>query len=461
MAVTVAVADALEALRTGFRGRIIESGDAGYEDARKLYNAMIDKRPRVIAQCADVADVIAAVKTGRETGLDVAVRCGGHSGPGLGSVDDGLVIDLSLLRGVIVEPKEASAQVLGGTLLGEVDHAAAAFGLAAPFGIISTTGVGGLTLGGGVGNLTRTLGLSIDNLIEADVVLADGSFVTAGESKHEDLFWALRGGGGNFGIVTRFAFRLTNLPTVVAGPVLWTLDRGAEVLSWYRDFIGSAPDELNGWFGFLTVPPAPPFPEELQLQKVAGILWCWAGDPDDADEALAEARALKPDLDGVQPMPSAAINAAFDPIYPAGDQWYWRSHTVTEISDDAVAKNMEFAQTLPTWKCTTHLYPISGAAARVGRGDTAWPARDGGWVQVIVGVDADAANAELVTTWAKAYSEAVQPYAAGGGYVNMIMDEGEDRVRAIYGLNYDRLARIKAQYDPDNLFHVNQNIKPA
>src|SRR5436190_16392444 len=302
MAVSVAVADAVEALRTGFRGRIIESGEAGYDEARKLYNGMIDKRPRAIAQCADVADVIAAVKTGRETGLDVAVRGGGHNGPGLGSVDDGLVIDLSLLRGVIVEPKEATAQVLGGTLLGEVDHAMGGFGLAAPFGIISTTGVGGLTLGGGVGNLTRTLGLSIDNLLEVDVVLADGSFVTANETKHPDLFWALRGGGGNFGVVTRFAFRLSPIPTVVAGPMLWTLDRGAEILSSYRDFLGSAPDELNGWFGFLTVPPAPPFPEELQLQKVAGILWCWAGDPADADETLAPLRALEPDLDGVQPM---------------------------------------------------------------------------------------------------------------------------------------------------------------
>src|SRR5437764_1693943 len=252
MAVTVAVADALEALRTGFRGRIIESGDAGYEDARKLYNAMIDKRPRVIAQCADVADVIAAVKTGRETGLDVAVRCGGHSGPGLGSVDDGLVIDLSLLRGVIVEPKEASAQVLGGTLLGEVDHAAAAFGLGAPFGIISTTGVGGLTLGGGVGNLTRTLGLTIDNLLGADVVLADGSVVHASEDENADLFWALRGGGGNFGIVTRFEFRLSPIAGVVAGPTLWTLDKAPEILAWYRDFMATAPETLNGWFAFLT-----------------------------------------------------------------------------------------------------------------------------------------------------------------------------------------------------------------
>src|SRR3954468_13864322 len=286
--------DLAESLGAGFRGRLVGTDDADYDGVRQLYNAMIDKRPRLIARCQTAADVIAAVNAGREAGLDIAVRGGGHNGPGLGSVDDGLVLDLTELRGVIVDPGERVAHVLGGTLLGEVDHATQAFGLVAPFGIISTTGVGGLTLGGGVGNLTRTLGLSIDNLIEADVVLADGSFVTANEKKHADLFWALRGGGGNFGVVTRFAFRLTELPTIVGGPMLWTLDRGAEVLSWYRDFIPDAPNELNAWFGFMTVPPAPPFPEELQLQKVAGVVFTWAGDPADADEALAPARALQP-----------------------------------------------------------------------------------------------------------------------------------------------------------------------
>jgi FAD binding domain-containing protein/berberine-like enzyme len=450
-----------ETLEAGFRGRLIGSKDPDYDTARALFNAMIDKRPRLVAQCADAADVIAAVKAARDADVPVAIRGGGHNGPGLGSVDDGLVIDLSQLRGVIVDPDARIAHVLGGTLLGEVDHATQPFGLVAPFGIISTTGVGGLTLGGGVGNLTRTLGLSIDNLLAADVVLADGSFVTASEDRHDDLFWALRGGGGNFGVVTRFAFRLAPIPTVVAGPMLWPVDRGDEILAWYRDFIRTAPDELNAWFGFMTVPPADPFPPELQLQKVAGVVFCWTGDPGHADVALAAARSLRPALDGVMPLPPAAINGAFDPIYPAGDQWYWRSHIVTEIADEAVAQNLEFARTLPTWKCTTHLYPIDGAAARVDSGATAWPNREGGWVQVIVGVDPDPANAALVTDWARSYSEALQPHVAGPGYVNMMMDEGEDRVRATYGPNYDRLARVKAQYDPDNVFHVNQNIKPA
>jgi FAD/FMN-containing dehydrogenase len=463
MAVTVAVADAVEALRSTFRGPIVQPEDPEYDLARKLYNAMIDKRPRVIAQCVDVADVIAAVRTGRETGLDVAVRCGGHSGPGLGSVDDGLVIDLSLLRGVIVDPKTSTAQVLGGTLLGEADHAAAAFGLAAPFGIISTTGVGGLTLGGGVGNLARTLGLTIDNLLGADVVLADGSLVHASEDENADLFWALRGGGGNFGIVTRFEFRLSPVAGVVAGPALWTLDKSAEILAWYRDFMATAPEMLNGWFAFLTVPPVDPFPEHLRLQKMCGVLWCWAGRPSEADEAFAPVRDLKPDLDGIQPMPLPVLNSAFDGLYPPGQQWYWRTDLVKDIPDAAIEKHVDFAERMPTPQSTMHLYPVDGAASRVGGGDTAWPNREARWNQTIVGVDPDPAKKDELREWAVAYWEALHPYSAGGTYVNMMMgDEAvEDRVRGAYGANYERLAQIKAKYDPDNFFHVNQNIRPA
>jgi hypothetical protein len=380
----------------------------------------------------------------------------------LSSVDDGLVIDLSEMRGVIVDPKARIAQVLGGTLLGEIDHATQPFGLVAPFGIISTTGVGGLTLGGGVGNMTRTLGLSIDNLVEADVVLADGSFVTANEDEHGDLFWALRGGGGNFGVVTRFAFRLTPVETVVAGPTLWPLERSAEILSWYRDFIRNAPEELNGFFAFLTVPPAPPFPDDLQLQKVCGVVWNWAGSPDEADGIFAEVRELQPVLDGIQPMPLAALNGAFDAVYPHGDQWYWRSDVVSEIPDEAVAAHVQFAETMPSWKSTMHLYPIDGAASRVGNTDTPWAYRDARWAQVIVGVDPDPAKADELRSWTVDYWDALHPHSAGGGYVNFLGEgEGQDRVRATYGDNYDRLARVKAQYDPENLFRVNQNIEPA
>jgi len=459
--VLAADAELVEALDPDFRGRLIGAEDPDYDVARKLFNAMIDKRPRLIAQCVDAADVIAAVNVAREAGLDVAVRGGAHSGPGLSSVDDGLVVDLSALRGVVVDPESRVAHVLGGTLLGEVDHATHAFGLAAPFGIISTTGVGGLTLGGGVGNLTRTLGLSIDNLLEVDVVLADGRFVTANEDKHPDLFWGLRGGGGNFGVVTRFAFRLSPVSTVVAGPTLWPLDRAAEILSWYRDFIRQAPEELNGWFAFLTVPPAPPFPEELQLEKMCGIVWCWSGPEEEANAVLEPVRKLQPALDGIQPMPLPAINAAFDGIYPHGDQWYWRSDVVSEIPDQAVEAHVDHAKELPTSKCTMHLYPIDGEATRTGADETAWPKRDGGWVQVMVGVDPDPANRELVTGWCKSYWEAVHPYSAGGSYVNMMMEEGDDRIRSTYGANYERLAKVKSEYDPDNLFHVNQNIRPG
>ena len=459
--VLTADAEVAEALGAHCRGRLIGREDPDYDTARKLYNAMIDKRPGLIAQCLDAADVIAAVNVARDAGLDIAVRCGGHNGPGLGSVDDGLVIDLSALRGVIVDPEARVAHVLGGTLLGEVDHATHAFGLAAPFGIISTTGVGGLTLGGGVGHMTRTLGLSIDNLVAADVVLADGSFVTANEEQHSDLFWALRGGGGNFGVVTRFAFRLSPVSTVVAGPTLWPLDRAAEILSWYREFQPSAPDELNGFFAFLSVPPGPPFPEELHLQKVCGVVWCWAGAQDKADEALAPVRKLQPILDGVQPLPLPALNSAFDAVYPAGDQWYWRADVVSEIPDEAVEAHVQFAERMPTWKSTMHLYPIDGAVTRAGAEETAWASRDGGWVQVMVGVDPDPANRDLVTEWAVDYWDTLHPYSAGGSYVNMMMEEGEDRVRATYGSNYERLARVKAEYDPDNLFHVNQNIRPS
>jgi FAD/FMN-containing dehydrogenase len=330
-----------------------------------------------------------------------------------------------------------------------------------PFGIISTTGVGGLTLGGGVGQMTRKLGLSIDNLVEADVVLADGSFVTANEKQHPNLFWALRGGGGNFGVVTRFAFRLSPPSTVVAGPTLWPLERSAEILSWYREFISKAPEELNGFFAFLTVPPGPPFPEELHMQKMCAVVWCWSGEPEEADSALAEARELQPVLDGIQPMPLSVLNSAFDALYPHGEQWYWRADVVTEIPNEAVAEHVRFGEALPTWKSTMHLYPIDGAAARVGADETAWTQRDGGWVQVMVGVDPEPENRDLVTDWCVAYWEALHPYSAGGSYVNMMMEEGDDRVRASYGANYDRLAQVKAEYDPRNLFHVNQNIKPA
>ena len=274
-------------LQSILRGPVVVPGSPEYDETRKLYNAMIDKKPAVIARCKDAADVISAIKFGHENSLTVAVRGGGHNGGGLGSVDNGLMIDLSLMRGVRVDPETRTAQVAGGAQFGDVDHATHAFGLAVPAGIISTTGVGGLTLGGGVGHLTRKYGLTIDNLLSADIVLADGSFVTASADKNKDLFWAVRGGGGNFGVVTSFTFRLHPVSTVVAGPTFWPMEDAAEVLKFYREFIGKAPEELNGFFAFLTVPNGPPFPEELRLKKVAGVVWCYLGSPQDAETLLA------------------------------------------------------------------------------------------------------------------------------------------------------------------------------
>lgn len=453
---------AVDELRGQLRGEVLTPTERGYEEARALYNAMIERRPALIARCTSTADVVAALRFARDRRLDVAVRGGGHNGAGLGSVDGGLVVDLRDLRDVRVDPGNRTATVQGGALIGDLDRAANASGLATPAGIISTTGVGGLTLGGGHGYLTRKHGLTIDNLLAAEVVLADGRVVTASESEHPDLFWALRGGGGNFGVVTSFTLRLHPVASVLAGPTLWPLEAAGDLLRWYRAFLPNAPEDVYGFFAFLTVPPAPPFPPELHLRKVCGVVWCCTGARAQADEAFAAAsRVAKPLLHGVQEMPYPALQGAFDPLYPAGDQWYWRGDFVIEIPDQAIAKHLEFAERLPSVQSTMHLYPIDGAARRVGRTDTAFSYRDARWSQVIVGVDHDPARAAALKAWTVEYWEALHPWSAGGGYVNFMMDEGQERVQATYRDNYERLARVKAAYDPENVFHVNQNIRPA
>jgi FAD/FMN-containing dehydrogenase len=303
--------------------------------------------------------------------------------------------------------------------------------------------------------------LSIDNLLAVDVVLADGRFVTASAKENEDLFWAVRGGGGNFGVVTSFEFRLHALSTVVAGPTLWPLDRAAEVMKWYREFIVKAPPELNGFFAFLTVPPGPPFPEHLHLQKMCGVVWCYAGDPAQADKILEPVRALNPALYGVGPMPYPVLQSAFDALYPPGHQWYWRADFVNELSDEAIALHVEHGSQMPTMQSSMHMYPIDGAVHRVGRKDTPFDYRDAKWASVIVGVDPDPANRDRITAWCKNYWDALHPYSAGGAYVNFMMDEGQDRVQATYREHYPKLAKIKQKFDPGNLFRVNQNIKPA
>jgi hypothetical protein len=452
-------------LATELRGELLTPADSGYDDARAVYNAMIDRRPAAIARVRDAVDVIACVRFARAHGVTLAVRGGGHNAAGLGVADDALVVDLSALRSTTVDPRARTVRVDAGCTWGDVDHATVGFGMATPSGFLASTGVAGLTLGGGIGYLSRRFGLTVDNLLSADVVLADGSFVTADEHTHPDLFWALRGGGGNFGIVTSFTFRCHDIGergTIIGGPVLYDFADTAAVMRWYRELVPALPEELSGWLGLITIPPAPPFPEQLWGRKACAIVWCYTGSHDRADEILEPIRSFgSPLLVGVAPMPFTALQSAFDGLYPAGLQWYWRADFFTEITDTAIDVHTSYGSQLPTGHSTMHLYPIDGAAARVPAEATAFAYRDGGWAGVIVGVDPDPANAQLISGWARDYWTDLHPTSAGGAYVNFLMDEGADRVRAAYRGNYERLAEIKRRYDPDNTFRINQNIPPA
>ena len=354
-------------------------------------------------------------------------------------------------------------RVEGGCTLDKLDHTTHAFGSVVPSGIISSTGVGGITLGGGLGHFTRQCGLSIDNLLEADVVLADDRLVKTSTTENEDLFWAIRRGGGNFGVVTSFLFRSYSISTVYAGPMLWELSDDKPVMRWYQRFIKKAPDYISGFFAFLTVPPGPPFPEHLHLKKMCGIVWCYTGPPEDAEHTLAPIRQAYPpalDLVGMRPVP--ALQRMFDGLTQPGHQYYWKADFVNEVSDEAIGIHLHFAEQMPTALSTMHRYPINGAAARVPADATAWAYRDATWSMVILGVDPDPANKTLITDWAKEYWQALHPYSAGGAYVNFLMDEaqGAERVKATYGANYPRLVEINTKYDPNNLFHMNQNIVP-
>jgi FAD/FMN-containing dehydrogenase len=457
------LADILDDPFTGaFRGRLVAPDDPGYEKARRVYNAMIDRRPAAVAYCEDVADVIAGVEVARRHDLLLSVRGGGHNAGGLGVADGALCLDLSAMDGVHVDPAEGTVRVEGGATWGHVDHATHPFGLAVPSGIISTTGVGGLALGGGIGHLSRRGGLTVDNLLEAEVVLADGRCVTASADEHPDLFWALRGGGGNFGVVTSFLFGGLPVDTVVAGPTFWPIEQAAEVMRFYDRFIAEAPDELNGFFAFLAVPPAEPFPAELHGRTVCAVIWCWSGAAAEADRVFAPVRAYGPPIvDGIQPMPYPALNSAFDAVYPPGLQWYWKADIVDELTDAAIAEHVAHGSRLPSPQSTMHLYPIDGAAGRVPRDATAFAQRGARYSLVIVGVDPDPANAPTVTQWTRDYFAAVHRHGRAGAYVNFLMhDEGGARVQATYGPNHGRLREVKRRYDPENRFRVNQNIEP-
>jgi len=459
---TVLLSQTFDPFKATFRGELIRSTDPGYDAARKLYNGMIDKRPLLIAKCVDVADVVAAVKFGVENNLLTAIRAGGHNGAGLGGCDGGLVIDLSRMKGIRVNPAEKSVRVEPGCVWGDVDHATHAFGMAVPSGIVSTTGVAGLTLGGGIGYLSRRYGLTIDNLLSVDVVLADGRFITANEKQNADLFWAVRGGGGNFGVVTSFEFRMRPVSVVQFGPTFWPLEESADVLKAYRDFIKTSPETVSGFFAYLVVPPAPMFPEHLHMKKVCGIVWCCTGTPDEVEEATRSIRAMgHPLLDHVGPAPFPAVQGLFDGLFVPGLQWYWRADNFTDLSDEAIARHHEHGAKIPTMLSTMHLYPVNGAPQRVGKNDTAYSFREALLAEVIVGIDPDPANAGKITAWCKEYWEALHPFSAGGAYVNFMMDEGQERVQATYRDNYTRLVEVKKKYDPKNFFRVNQNIRPS
>ena len=449
----------IEAFTLQIRGEIILPTNKEYNETRKVYNGMINKHPGMFVMCVDVADVMSAVNFGRENNLLIAIRGGGHNGGGLGLCDDGLVIDLSGIKFIRVDTSNNTVRVGGGNLWGEVDHATHPFGLAVPAGIISTTGVGGLTLGGGVGHLSRKYGLTIDNLLEADMVLADGSFVTVNANQNSDLFWAIRGGGGNFGIVTSFKFQAHKVKNVIGGPTLWPIERTEEIMEWYHKFINNAPDELNGFIATMVIP-GPPFPDFLHGNKYCGIVWCYTGNQQEFDKLIKPAMDLEPIFAHVGEMPYPSIQTLFDGLMPHGLQWYWRADFFNELGPEVRAKHLNFGSKIPTPLSQMHLYPISGAASRVGATDTPWAYRDAKYAGVIVGVDPDPVNAEKITSWCKDYWEALHPYSSGGAYSNFMMDEGQERVKASYKQNYDRLSKIKRMYDPNNLFRVNQNIKP-
>ena len=452
-------------LQQSLRGKVVEPHHPDYDTVRALYNGMIDKRPRLIARCVDVADIITAVNFGRQNGLLTAIRGGGHNGPGLGSCNDGLVIDLSLMKSVRVDRGNATVRLEPGCTSGDVDHATHPFGLAVPFGIVSTTGVAGLTLGGGTGHLTRRYGLTIDNLIEADLVLADGGVVTASESQNPDLFWAIRGGGGNFGVVSSFLFRAHPVSTVFAGPIFWdAAQHGKAVMAAYREFLPTMPEDLGTFVGLKTVPSGDPFPKEHWGKRACAVISCYNGSAAEGQELIARLLKVTPPplFNWMGEMPFPVLNSLFDPLFPKGLQWYWKGDFVKSLTDEAIDTHIREAAKAPSELSLMHLYPIDGAVRRVAKDATAWSARDATWSMVIAGIDADPKRADDLKAWGRAYWKAVHPFNMPGAYVNFMMDDEVDgRVQATYGENYARLASIKAKYDPKNLFCVNQNIKPA
>ncbi|WP_411151797.1 FAD-binding oxidoreductase [Streptomyces sp. A30] len=452
----------------GFRGRLITHDDADYDTARAVWNGAVDRRPRLIARCGGTADVAAAVRFARDHDLEIAVRGGGHNVAGTAMCDDGIVIDLSAMRAVSVDPADRTAWVQGGALWADVDHETQAHGLATTGGIVSHTGVAGLTLGGGIGFLMRKHGLAVDNLLTAEVVTADGSILHASADSYPDLYWALRGGGGNFGVVTLFRFALHGVgPTVLAGPVFWAADDTSDVLRFYRDFAAAAPDELGTVVRLGTVPPLPVIPEELHWRPAIAVVCCYAGPIADGERTVEALRRLgTPLVDLLAPKPYCAHQSATDDTTPHGWHYYWKSTDLADLSDDTISVIADHAYRARSPRSYAVMFHMGGAVTRATHSATAYAGRD---VAHNINIDAvwlpgeSGEHAATETTWARRFLHALQPHRANSVYVNFLdSDDGNSRVREAYGERiYRRLAEIKAKYDPDNTFQHNKNIRPG
>ncbi len=454
----------IQQLRANFRGQLIRSRDDGYDAARAVFNAMIDRRPALIARCAGVADVIAAVNFARENDLQVAVRGGGHSVSGYSVVDGGVVIDPFPMKGIWVDPEARTARAQAGLTWGELDRETQAFGLAVTGGRVTHTGIAGLTLGGGSGWLERKLGFTVDNLISADVVTADGRFVRASAEENEDLFWGLRGGGGNFGIVTSFEYRLHRVgPIMLGGMLMYPAAQAREVLRFYRDFMQEAPDEFGGGCAFVTAPPAPFIPESVQgTQVIAGIV-CYVGPTEEGEAVLRPLKeALPPAIDMVQPMPYTALQSMLDAGNQPGMQNYWRAGFLDEMPDEAIDVLVEHTSKVTSPLTSLVIVPGGGALARAPDDETPLGLRDSPFNFHALTMWAEPVEPEKHMRWTRELTEVMQPWTGERTYLNFIGDEGEERVRTAFAPEkYQRLVALKDKYDPDNLFRLNQNIKPS
>ena len=449
-------------LERGFTGRIVRPGDAGYDERRAVWNASIDRHPALIARCADTTDVVAAVRFARQTGLVTAVRGGGHSFPGHSTCDGGLVIDLGAMNAVRVDPERRVATAGAGTLLGDLDRETQRLGLAVPAGIVTHTGLAGLTLGGGIGWLMRKLGATVDQLLSVEVVTADGEVVRASETENTDLFWGVRGGGGNFGIVTEFEFSLSPIgPTVLGGPIFWPIAQSPQVLRFYRDWIADAPDELMTIVNHRKAPPLPFVPAELHGELVVGIVCCWCGDMEEGERVLAPLRKFgSPAFDACAPKPYVDHQAMFDPAFPHGWWYYIRACEVAELSDEVIDITVEHSMRIRSPLTSFPIWQMGGAVSRVDRDATAFSDRGTGYTFNIVGITEESEGFDAEREWVRDFWGALGPYHESV-YVNFLMEEGEERVRQAYGASkYDRLKALKRKYDPDNLFRLNQNIRP-